>query len=78
VTSDSIVKAAAGADRALISNVAVFDVYAGKGIAPGKKSLAITVRLEPSDRTLTDQEIEAVTRKIVANVEKATGGTLRT
>jgi len=78
VTAESVVKAAAAADRALISNVSVFDVYAGKGIAAGKKSLAISVRLEPADRTLTDEEIEAVTRRIIANVEKATGGTLRT
>jgi phenylalanyl-tRNA synthetase beta chain len=77
VASETVVKAAASADRALITNVSVFDVYAGKGIADGKKSLAITVRLEPSDRTLTDEEIEAVTKRIVANVEKATGGTLR-
>jgi phenylalanyl-tRNA synthetase beta chain len=78
VTSESIVRAAVAADRALISNVSVFDLYSGKGVAAGKKSLAITVRLEPADRTLTDEEIEAVTRRIVANVEKATGGTLRT
>ncbi|MFZ0693219.1 MAG: hypothetical protein WAN51_03570, partial [Alphaproteobacteria bacterium] len=58
--------------------VSVFDAYAGKGIPAGKKSLAISVRLEPPDRTLTDEEIEAVTKRIIANVEKATGGTLRT
>lgn len=77
VTSEALLKAAASADRELITAVSVFDVYAGKGIAAGKKSLAIAVRLEPANRTLTDEEIEAVTKKIVAVVEKATGGTLR-
>ncbi len=77
VTSEALLRAAASADRELITAVSVFDVYAGKGIAAGKKSLAIAVRLEPADRTLTDEEIEAVTKKIVAAVEKATGGTLR-
>lgn len=78
VTSEAVLKAAAGAERELITAVSVFDVYAGKGVAAGKKSLAISVRLEPADRTLTDEEIEAVTKRIVAAVEKATGGTLRT
>ena len=73
-----MLKAAAGAERELITAISVFDMYAGKGIAAGKKSLAISVRLEPADRTLTDEEIEAVTKKIIAAVEKATGGTLRT
>ncbi len=77
VAAESVVRAAQSADRSLITDVTVFDLYAGKGIAAGKKSLAVSVRLEPSDRTLTDDEIEAVTKRIVANVEKATGGTLR-
>jgi phenylalanyl-tRNA synthetase beta chain len=56
----------------------VFDVYEGKGVPEGKKSLAITVRLQPKDKTLTDVEIDAVAEKIVAAVTKATGGMLRT
>jgi phenylalanyl-tRNA synthetase beta chain len=55
----------------------VFDVYEGPGIDPGKKSIAIAVTLQPRDRTLTDQEIEAVAAKIVAEVGKKTGGVLR-
>ena len=66
-----------GADRALISEVSVFDVFSGKGIPEGKKSLAIQAVLQPRDKTLTDQEIEAVAAKIVAAVAKATGGALR-
>ena len=55
----------------------VFDVYAGKGVPGGKKSLAIAVTLQPVERTLTDAEIEAVSAKIVAQVAKATGAVLR-
>jgi len=78
VTADEIIKAAKSAERALIDSVSVFDVYEGKGVPEGKKSLAISVRLQPKDKTLTDPEIEAIAQKIVAAVTKATGGTLRT
>ena len=61
----------------LIDQVSLFDVYAGKGIPEGSKSLAIEVRLQPQEATLTDAEIAAVSEKIVAAVAKATGGTLR-
>ncbi len=77
VTADEILKAAKSADRALIERVDVFDVYEGKGVAEGKKSLAIAVRLQPKDKTLTDAEIEAIAAKIVAAVSKATGANLR-
>jgi phenylalanyl-tRNA synthetase beta chain len=72
-----IVRAAQTADRKLVSGVAVFDVYEGQGIEPGKKSIAIAVTLQPRERTMTDQEIEAVGAKIVAEVAKRTGGVLR-
>ena len=55
----------------------VFDVYEGKGIDDGKKSIGIAVTIQPREKTLTDQEIEAVAAKIVAEVTKKTGGTLR-
>jgi phenylalanyl-tRNA synthetase beta chain len=77
VAADALVRAAAGADKALISGVALFDLYRGKGIDEGKKSLAIAVTLQPTEKTLTDPEIEAVSRKIVDKVAKATGGVLR-
>jgi phenylalanyl-tRNA synthetase beta chain len=77
VAADDLIKAAKGADRVLIEAVSIFDVYEGKGVAEGKKSLAISVRLQPKDKTLTDAEIETVAQKIVAAVAKATGGTLR-
>jgi phenylalanyl-tRNA synthetase beta chain len=72
-----VVRAAAGADRALIAEVGVFDVFTGQGVPAGKKSLAIEVTLQPKDKTLTDAEIEEVAGKIVAAVKKATGGELR-
>jgi phenylalanyl-tRNA synthetase beta chain len=74
VESDKLVKAARSADRALIGDVAVFDLYKLDG---GKTSLALEVILQPRDKTLTEQEIEAVSAKIVAAVTKATGGMLR-
>jgi phenylalanyl-tRNA synthetase beta chain len=77
VPADEVIKAAKSAERALIERVDVFDLYEGKGIPEGKKSLAIAVRLQPKERTLTDAEIEAMAQKIVAAVTKATGGTLR-
>ncbi|HEY7976554.1 MAG TPA: phenylalanine--tRNA ligase subunit beta [Rhizomicrobium sp.] len=78
VAADAIIKAAKGAERDLIERVDIFDVYEGKGVPEGKKSLAISVRLQPKDKTLTDAEIEAIAGKIVAAVTKATGGSLRT
>jgi phenylalanyl-tRNA synthetase beta chain len=77
VQAGDVLRAASGADRALISAVSVFDVFTGAGVPEGKKSLAIEVTLQPRDKTLTDAEIEAVASKIVAAVVKATGGTLR-
>ncbi len=73
----SLVNAAAGADKALIEDVRVFDEFIGGSLGEGKKSLAITVRLQPTGSTLKDAEIEAVSQKIVEKVEKATGGVLR-
>jgi phenylalanyl-tRNA synthetase beta chain len=52
-------------------------VYEGKGLPEGKKSLAIAVTIQPQDATLTDAGIEAFSNRLVAAVEKATGGTLR-
>jgi phenylalanyl-tRNA synthetase beta chain len=78
VAADAIIKAAKAAERDLIERVDIFDVYEGKGVPEGKKSLAISVRLQPKDKTLTDAEIEAIAQKIVAAVTKATGGMLRT
>ncbi|MFT0862481.1 phenylalanine--tRNA ligase subunit beta [Ancylobacter sp. G4_0304] len=77
VASAELVKAAAGVDRKLITQVSVFDVYEGPGIEANAKSIALSVTLQPREKTLTDAEIEAVTAKIVAEVAKKTGATLR-
>lgn len=77
VKAGDIVRTAQAADKKLITNVTVFDVYEGKGIDEAKKSVAIAVTLQPREKTLTDQEIEAVASKIVADVTKKTGGVLR-
>ncbi|MDA9507541.1 phenylalanyl-tRNA synthetase subunit beta [Bradyrhizobium sp. CCBAU 11386] len=77
VKAADIVRAALGVDKKLITGVNVFDVYEGKGIDDGKKSIAIAVTIQPREKTLTDQEIEAVAAKVVAEVTKKTGGTLR-
>jgi len=73
----TLVNAAAGADKALIADVRIFDEFIGGSLGDGKKSLAVTVRLQPTDQTLKDADIEAVSAKIVEKVNKATGGTLR-
>jgi phenylalanyl-tRNA synthetase beta chain len=75
--ASEVVRAAQGADKVLISNVAVFDVFEGASLGAGRKSLAIEVTLQPRDKTLTDEEIEAVSAKVVAAVKKATGGEIR-
>ena len=77
VKAGDIVRAAQNIDKKLIVNVGVFDVYEGKGIDPDKKSVGIAVTLQPREKTMTDEEIDAVGKKIVAEVTKRTGGTLR-
>jgi len=72
-----LVKAALGADRALVTGAQVFDVYRGAGVPEGHKSIAVSLSLQPRERTLTDSEIEATVAKIVAEVSKKTGATLR-
>jgi phenylalanyl-tRNA synthetase beta chain len=75
--AETLLRAARGVDRKLVAEIRLFDVYEGTGLPLEKKSLAITVRLQPVDRTLTDSEIEAFSKRLVAQVEKATGGVLR-
>jgi phenylalanyl-tRNA synthetase beta chain len=75
--AEAILRAAEGADKDLISKVDVFDVYEGKGVEAGKKSVAIAVTLQPREKTLTDEEIDAVAKKVVTEVTKRTGAVLR-
>ncbi|MEO0637367.1 MAG: phenylalanine--tRNA ligase subunit beta, partial [Pseudomonadota bacterium] len=77
VEASKLLRAAGGADKKLITDVSIFDIYEGERLGEGRKSVAIEVTMQPADRTLTDEEIEAVSAKIVQSVEKTTGGELR-
>ncbi len=77
VEADAIIRAAKGAEKNLITDVSVFDIYQGKGVEDGKKSVAIAVTLQPKEQTLTDSEIEGIGKKIVDAVASKTGATLR-
>jgi phenylalanyl-tRNA synthetase beta chain len=80
--SGELVRAAQGAnkeggDKALIASARVFDVYQGPGVPEGEKSVALEVTFQPTDKTLTDVEIEALCARVITAVEKASGGKLR-
>jgi phenylalanyl-tRNA synthetase beta chain len=75
--AETLLRAARGVDRKLVTEVRLFDVYVGAGLPAGRKSLAITIVLQPETATLTDEEIENFAGKLVAQVIKATGGELR-
>jgi phenylalanyl-tRNA synthetase beta chain len=77
VPAEAVLRAARGADRALIADVALFDRYAGDKLPPGKVSLAVQVTLQPREATLTDAQIESISQRVVAAVANATGATLR-
>lgn len=77
VAAGNLTRAAASADKKLISNVSVFDVFEGEALGAGKKSVAIEVTVQPLDKTLTDEDFEALSKRIVDNVAKQTGGVLR-
>jgi phenylalanyl-tRNA synthetase beta chain len=75
--AETLLRAARGVDRKLVTGVRLFDVYEGTGLPEAKKSLAITVTLQPQEATLTDEQIEAFAQKLITAVQKATGGELR-
>ena len=75
--AEKLIRAAQGADKALVTAVQLFDEYAGKGIPEGKKSLAIAVTIQPKNQTLTDEELETISDKIISKITKDTGGYLR-
>jgi phenylalanyl-tRNA synthetase beta chain len=77
VPAGEMARAAQAADRALISDVSVFDIYEGVGVPEGAKSVALAVTLQPTEKTLTDTEIEAVAARIVAEMAKKHGASLR-
>ncbi len=77
VPAESLLGAVRAADKNLIREVTLFDVYAGAGLGEGQKSLAVAVRLQAADHTLTEAEIEAAAKKITTAAQKATGAVLR-
>ena len=77
VNAEALLKAVKGAEKKMIADVSLFDIYQGKGVPEGKKSVAVEVIIQPRDKTLTDDEIDAISKRVVAQVEKATGGVLR-
>ncbi|HET6466825.1 MAG TPA: phenylalanine--tRNA ligase subunit beta [Geminicoccaceae bacterium] len=77
VPAEELLRAVRGAEKKLIREVRLFDVYAGKGIEPGRKSLAVAVRLQAPDRTLTEIEVEPIAQRIVAAAQRAVGAVLR-
>ena len=78
VPAQDVVRAARAADKQLISDVRVFDVFDGEALGAGKKSVGITAVLQPTERTLTEADLDRIAGNIKTRVEKATGGTLRT
>jgi phenylalanyl-tRNA synthetase beta chain len=77
VTAEDIIRAAKTADKKLITDAYIFDVYAGKGVEDGKKSLALNITIQPTDKTLTDEDIDAIMQAVIGNVVTKTGGQLR-
>ena len=77
LAAEQLVKVISSVDKKLIDSVNVFDVYEGAGIDDGKKSIAVNVRLQPFNKTMTDDEIEEFRQDVISIVIKKTGGTLR-
>jgi len=77
IPAEKLLRAVRGADKKLIREVILFDSYEGKGIPDNKKSLAIAVTLQPTGSSLTEDELEALSNKIVSQVEKQLSGQLR-
>ena len=77
VAAETLMNAVKSADKKLITEIRVFDLFLGEGIEEGKKSVAISALMQPMDATLTDGQIEVVCNKIISNVKKKTGGELR-
>jgi phenylalanyl-tRNA synthetase beta chain len=77
VPAVTLVRAAQGADKQLITGVNVFDLFEGPSLGEGKKSIAIEITIQPRDRTLTDEDLDKIAKSVIANVEKSSGGVLR-
>ena len=76
-SSDEIVSLVKNIDKELIKTVKIFDIYQGENIESGKKSIAFNVTFEPKNKTLSEEDIEQVSKKIISEVQNVTGATLR-
>ena len=76
-SSGEIINLVKNVDKDLIKIVKIFDIYQGENIEKGKKSIAFTVTLEPKHKTLSEQDIELVSKKIVSIVQSTTDAILR-
>lgn len=77
IHAEQVIKIIKSVNKKLIDNISVFDIYEGAGIDKNKKSVAVNVRLQPADKTMTDEEIEVIRQQIITTVESKTGGILR-
>jgi len=75
--SSEIINLVKKIDEDLIKNIKIFYVYKGENIDSGKKSIAFSVTLEPKDKTLSENDIEQISKKIILTVQKSTNATLR-
>jgi phenylalanyl-tRNA synthetase beta chain len=76
-SSGEIINLVKNIDKELIKTVKIFDIYQGKNIEPGKKSIAFNVTFEPKEKTLSEKDIEEISKKIISTVQNITGATLR-
>jgi phenylalanyl-tRNA synthetase beta chain len=77
VAADQLLRAVRSGDKKLIVDAHIFDVYQGKGIAVGQKSLAVQITLQPIDVTLKDEDLEQISKSVITAVLEKTGGVLR-
>ncbi len=77
VAAEAVLRAARSADRALIARVGLFDAFEGQALAPGHKSLGVEVVFQPVAHTMSDEDLESASMKVIQAVVKATGAQLR-
>lgn len=76
VPAEDILRVAKTSDKTLIESAALFDVYQGKGVPEGKKSVALSVTIRAADHTLTESELDGISKKVIQAVT-GLGGELR-
>lgn len=77
VAGEKITRAIRGVDKKLVTAAEIFDIYQGRGVDEGKKSVGVAVTIQPVEKTLTDEDINALCQKITEAIKTQTGGVLR-